>query len=89
MYSAKNDFMNCHVKPCLDIGLAVHWLKPGSKAPKLQEWSTRPVMTLEELKAAWFPGNGLGVRLGHWSRPGDDLGLVVLDIDLRNSELTP
>jgi hypothetical protein len=65
------------------MGLACHWLKPHSKAPKLMGWSERPVATLAELRISYFPGNNLGVRVGKWSVLEPGFGLVVLDVDLR------
>jgi hypothetical protein len=70
------------VEKYVKAGFACHWLK--GKAPFQQEWSTRPVATLEELRQSYKPWFNLGVRVGKWSVLAAEFGLVVLDIDLRN-----
>ncbi len=46
------------------LGFAVHLLRPKSKAPLENKWTTGPRKTLDELKAAYKPGMNIGVRLG-------------------------
>jgi hypothetical protein len=70
------------VERYVERGFACHWLH--GKAPYQKDWSTLHVATLEELKRSYFPGNNLGVRVGKWSRLAGDMGLVILDIDLRD-----
>lgn len=67
-------------------GYAVHWVRPRSKAPIAEGWSTAPVASLTELRHSYRPGYNLGVRCGHWSRPAPGCGLVVLDLDIRTGE---
>jgi hypothetical protein len=70
-------------------GFAVHWIRPRSKAPITEGWSTAPVARLTELCQTYHPGYNLGVRCGYWSRPLPGCGLVILDVDIRNPELSP
>lgn len=67
-------------------GFAIHWLKPKSKSPIGKEWASKPVKTLEQLKATYKDGNNVGVRLGKWSKIGSDF-LHTIDMDIRKPEL--
>lgn len=64
-------------------GVAVHWLRPKSKAPIKDAWSKEPVHTPETLKQTYRSGNNLGIRLGEFSRIGD-LYLQVIDFDIND-----
>ena len=68
-------------------GYAVHWLRPRSKAPVAEGWSMAPIATLTALRQTYRPGYNLGVRCGQWSRPQPGMGLVVLDVDIRDAEV--
>jgi predicted P-loop ATPase len=57
------------------------WLKPNSKAPVAKAW-TRRSETLDELKASYRPGYGLGVRLGH--KLTDGYFLAAIDMDVKS-----
>ena len=57
------------------------WLAPNSKKPVLTNW-TRRFETLDELKASYRPGFGLGVRLGH--KLTDGYFLVAIDVDVKS-----
>jgi predicted P-loop ATPase len=57
------------------------WLAPNSKKPVLTNW-TRRYETLDELKASYRPGFGLGVRLGH--KLTDGYFLVAIDVDVKS-----
>jgi hypothetical protein len=62
-------------------GFGLHWLHEKQKRPIGDDWSKRPVATVEQLRAAYRPGNNLGVRLGEFSRvDGGYLHLIDLDI---------
>ena len=65
-------------------GLAVHYLRPQSKIPIDPGWSTRPVATPNDLKAAFYPRCNVGVRCGHWSKPEPGYGLLIIDKDVRD-----
>lgn len=72
--------------PLIAVGLAVHWLKPKSKAPYHDGWSTRPVHTAASLREEYRGGANLGIRLGEPSKT--DSGYVhLIDLDIRKSEL--
>ncbi|QPZ53239.1 DNA primase/polymerase [Achromobacter phage vB_AchrS_AchV4] len=66
-------------------GFALHWLKPKSKAPVRDEWSTAPVQTVAELERSHRDNFNVGVRLGEHSLIGD-LYLHVIDVDIRGDE---
>lgn len=74
------------VKFLVDMGFAVHLLRPKSKAPLDDAWSTAPVYTFRELKERYRRGMNLGVRLGKPSRIGDHY-LHAIDLDIRDPEL--
>jgi predicted P-loop ATPase len=74
------------IGPLCNAGVAVHWLRPRSKAPVDAGWSEAPVATFDKLCATYAPGNNLGVRLGEPSMVGD-LYLHCLDIDVRLEDL--
>ncbi|AEG53177.1 DUF5906 domain-containing protein [Sinorhizobium meliloti] len=67
-------------------GFAIHWLHPKQKRPIGENWSTKPVLTLEQLKKTYKDGNNVGVRLGKWSKIGNDY-LHVIDLDIRDPKL--
>lgn len=73
------------VLPFREAGFALHWLKPNSKAPLAEGWSTAPVLDADGLRRTFRPGNNVGVRLGEPSQVGGGY-LHALDIDIRESE---
>lgn len=71
------------VRPFVEAGFALHRLRPRSKRPVLEEWSTAPVATMERLERFYCSGENLGVRLGEPSRTA--AGFVhLIDIDIRD-----
>jgi hypothetical protein len=66
-------------------GFAIHWLHPKSKRPIGDDWSTRPVATVDRLKSTYRQGNNVGVRLGRWSQVSG-LYLHIIDVDIRADE---
>lgn len=66
-------------------GFAIHWLHPKSKRPIGDDWSSKPVRTVEQLRKSYRDGNNVGVRLGKWSQIGNDY-LLVIDVDIRKPE---
>jgi hypothetical protein len=66
-------------------GFAVHWLHPKSKRPIGEDWSVRPVATVERLKQSYRIGNNAGVRLGRWSKVGRYY-LHIIDMDVWSDE---
>lgn len=69
-----------------ELGLAVHWLKPKSKAPVKAGWSEGKRDTWKTLEREYQPGMGLGVRLGEPSPLGDLGFLAVIDIDVKSTD---
>jgi hypothetical protein len=75
-----------HALSLVDLGLAVHLLKPGSKAPLQSEWSAAPVHTRETLAADFRKGQNIGVRTGAPSKAGGAYWHVI-DVDVRDTAL--
>jgi hypothetical protein len=65
-----------------ELGFAMHWLRPNSKAPIEPGWPTAPVMNGDMLRQTYRTGYNLGFRPGRWSVV-DGGEIVVLDIDVR------
>lgn len=75
------------IKPFVDAGVAVHWLKPRSKAPAGgNKWQDAPVASLDDLRHSYVDGNNVGARLGEPSRTVWGY-LYVIDADIRIPEL--
>ncbi|WEK03258.1 MAG: DUF5906 domain-containing protein [Candidatus Devosia phytovorans] len=68
------------------IGFALHWLHTKSKRPIGNDWSEKPVLSAERLKATYREGNNLGVRTGEWSVINGAF-LHIVDVDIRRDEL--
>ncbi|WP_027533833.1 DUF5906 domain-containing protein [Bradyrhizobium sp. WSM3983] len=68
-------------------GFALHWLRPRSKAPVNDSWSTERVASLATLKKTYREGYNLGVRLGEPSFL-HDLYLHCIDLDIRDADKT-
>lgn len=64
-------------------GFAIHWLKPLSKAPVENGWTTGPRKPLEYLEQTYFDGLNVGVRLGEASKIGDGF-LACIDVDVKD-----
>lgn len=69
-----------------NLGFALHWLRPKSKAPIESKWSQGPRKTLDELKRTYKPGMNLGVRLGIASKVNNAY-LAVIDCDVKSTRL--
>jgi predicted P-loop ATPase len=73
-------------RPLIDAGAALHWLRPRSKAPVEDAWSTAAVYTASDLSNRHRSGHNIGIRLGEPSKTAS--GYVhVLDVDIRKPEL--
>lgn len=72
-------------KRLYDLGFAVHWLKPKSKAPVKGGWSgaTRDDWTIVDRE--YQESYGLGVRLGEPSKLVDGY-LAVIDVDMKSPD---
>ncbi len=69
-----------------DIGFALQWLKPCSKMPIKQGWSSLPVPTWPELIQEHQTGFNIGCRTGEYSRFPDQTCLIVFDVDVKGGE---
>lgn len=67
-----------------DLGMAIHWCRPRSKAPVNSKWTTGPRATWMQLKDQYKEGMNVGVRLGKASRM-NECYLAVIDFDLKSS----
>lgn len=74
------------IEPFARAGFAIHWLHPKSKRPIGNDWASKPVKTVEQLRQTYSEGKNVGVRLGKWSKVGSDF-LLVIDVDIRKPEL--
>lgn len=66
-----------------NAGFALHLLRPRTKRPYAEKWSTAPVATADELLAAYRPGDNIGVRLGEPSAMVGGGYLHCFDLDIR------
>ncbi len=71
------------VEPLARAGAAIHWLHPKSKRPIGNDWSDKPVATIEKLRRTFRNGNNVGIRFGQWSCIGGNY-LHLIDLDIRN-----
>lgn len=71
------------IRHLVEVGWAVHLLKPRSKAPVGNDWSKLPVKTWNQLEMAYREGQNVGVRLGKWSEM-DGMYLHALDLDIKD-----
>lgn len=70
------------VRPLIEVGFAVHLLRPKSKIPVEGEWSSAPIGTFHSIKRKYRDGQNVGVRLGKPSRV-EGMYLYVIDMDVR------
>lgn len=72
-------------QPLVEAGAALHWLRPSSKAPADEEWSTAQVYDLAALKRRHSENQNIGIRLGQFSKtPAGHIH--VIDVDIRDPE---
>lgn len=67
------------------LGFALHLVKPRSKKPVENAWTTGPRKTFDELQSNYARGMNLGVRLGEPSKVSGGF-LAVLDCDLKSAD---
>lgn len=65
-------------------GFALHWLHTKSKRPIGNDWASKPVASLADLKRTYRDSNNVGIRLGKWSEVAG-LYLHVIDLDIREA----
>lgn len=75
------------IGPLREAGFALHWLHPREKRPIGDDWSTKPVASLDQLRRRHASGNNLGVRLGAVSKLVCGSYLYVIDVDIRDVSL--
>lgn len=80
--SAFDEQVLSEIEPLCEAGFALHWLHPKEKRPIGEDWSTKPIATLDQLRRRHSPGNNLGVRLGFLLNGGGYL--YVIDLDIRD-----
>lgn len=73
------------IKPYVEAGFSIHWLRARSKAPVESAWSSVPRKTFDQLKSDYRDDMNVGVRLGEYSRVGGGF-LHVIDLDIRVDE---
>ncbi len=78
----KNEVLR-EAKRLYDLGWAVHWIKPKSKAPVKSGWSSATRDDWPTLKKEYRDGYGLGVRMGEASKLEDGYYLANIDVDLK------
>jgi len=74
------------IRPLVEAGFSLHWLRSRSKAPVDKGWSTVAFKTMSDLTASWSDGLNVGVRLGEYSKVGG-LYLHAIDLDVRVDDL--
>ena len=67
-------------------GASVHWLRPNSKAPLDEGWSTAAARTPAQLAATYKAGFNLGLRPGTHSEVGPGVYLYVFDVDIKSGD---
>lgn len=73
-------------KRLYDLGLAVHWLRPNSKAPVKSGWSAGSRDDWATLRKEYRKDYGLGVRLGAASKLPCGEYLAVIDVDVKSDD---
>jgi putative DNA primase/helicase len=78
--------MLAQAKRLFDLGFAIHWVKPKSKAPVNSGWTTGERASWDELKSSYKKGFNVGVRTGSPSQV--DFGfLACIDIDVKDPNM--
>lgn len=72
-------------KRLYDLGFAILWIKPKSKAPVKSKWTTGPRESWDQLKNSFKSSYNVGVRLGTPSKIGEKY-LSVIDIDIKSTD---
>lgn len=79
----QNNYL-AEAKRLYDLGFAIHWIRPNSKAPVKSGWTTGPRDSFETLKKEWRDGFGIGVRLGKASLLKGGGYLANIDMDIKS-----
>lgn len=67
-----------------ELGYSPIWLM--GKKPFVNGWNQLPNHSSESLRTSFKPGYNLGVRCGQWSSPKPGTGLVVVDVDVADTQ---
>ncbi|ESQ85438.1 hypothetical protein AEAC466_04545 [Asticcacaulis sp. AC466] len=78
------DRMLSAAKPLIAAGLAIHWLRPKTKAP-YKGWAAAPVHTWQTAKEAYRRGQNIGIRTGEPSKTRWGY-LHLIDMDIRDAD---
>lgn len=73
------------IRPLVEAGISVHWLKRRSKAPVEDAWQTADTQTFDELSASWRRGYNVGIRPGAFSKTEAGY-LHLIDMDVRDPD---
>ena len=71
------------VRPFVETGFAIQWLKPRTKKPYGEGWAKKPVATIDDLISSHNPKNNVSVRPGRYSQIDDETYLHIIDLDIR------
>ncbi|PAL23592.1 VapE domain-containing protein [Sphingopyxis sp. GW247-27LB] len=75
------------IAPFRAAGFAIHWLRPRTKKPVENRWTSIDPPTFDRLRETYNPDLNVGVRLGEPSRLVDGTYLHVIDVDIRVPQL--
>lgn len=71
------------IRPMVDAGVSIHWLKSRKKSPVEANWSTVPTKTFDDLRAEYRRGFNVGIRPGEFSLTASGY-LHIIDVDIRD-----
>lgn len=73
--------LNDDNRAAVTAGVSLHWLKPKSKAPIVNDWNDKPTRTLKQLEDTYTKGRNIGIRPGRWSKT--EAGYIqAIDLDI-------
>lgn len=78
--------MITEAKRLFDLGFAIHWIRPKSKAPVESKWTTGERKPWGYLASSYKTDYNVGVRLGRPSRFKDGTYLAVIDCDMKSGD---
>lgn len=78
--------MIADLKRLHQLGFALHWLKPRSKAPVASGWTTGPRQEWADFVGKLDPDFNVGTRLGEPARFKDGTYHAVIDCDVKSKE---
>ncbi|WP_372708050.1 VapE domain-containing protein, partial [Brevundimonas sp.] len=72
------------IRPMVEAGVSVHWLRRRSKAPVDYGWQLAESLSFDRLKATWSRDFNVGVRPGEYSHTAGGY-LHLIDLDIRDA----